>query len=304
MGIVANTQGSEALFDLVDERAEVERLANGFGFTEGPVWNASEGYLVFSDLTESKRCQWHASSGEVKIAMDPSNMGCGMTYDGSGNLLICEHATSSVVRESPDGARETVASHYQGKELNSPNDIVTTTDGSIYFTDPPFGRFPVWGVEREQDLDFQGVYRLNADGGEPQLLVDDFDGPNGLCFSPDNSLLYINDTLKAHIRVFEVNGDGSLASDRIFAEGIGKGDPEEGVVDGMKTDERGNVYVTGPGGIWAFAPSGEHLGLIEVPEGVGNFAFGDSDWKTIYITASTGIYRVAAKVASHREPYM
>lgn len=302
MAIVANDGASKSLYDLVDKDAKVEKLANGFGFTEGPVWNASGNYLLFTDLTESKIYKWDGS--EAKAVTDPSNMACGLTYDASGNLLICEHVTSSVVREAPDGSRTTLATHYDGKELNSPNDIVTTPDGTIYFTDPPFGRFPGWGVEREQDLDFQGVFKMSPDGSNLTLLAKDFDGPNGLCFSPDNSLLYVNDTLKAHIRVFDVNDDGTIGNSRIFAEGIGKGDPEEGVVDGMKTDEQGNVWTTGPGGIWVFSPEGEHLGVVEVPEGVGNFCFGDSDYKTVYITGSTGLYKVQAKVASHKEPYM
>jgi gluconolactonase len=158
----------------------------------------------------------------------------------------------------PDGTgsgREVLATHYEGKELNSPNDVIVHSTGAIYFSDPTYGRMPVFGIEREQDLDFQGVYRLAPEGGDPQLLVDDFVQPNGLCFSPDESLLYINDTDRAHIRVFDVGGDGTISNGRVLADGIGTGDLESGeLVDGMKCDEHGNVWVTGPKGVWVFSP--------------------------------------------------
>jgi gluconolactonase len=228
-----------------------------------------------------------------------------MTLDNDGNLIVCEHVTSSVVRESPDGGRETLATHWGDKELNSPNDVIVASDGSIIFTDPTYGRMPGFGLEREQDLDFQGVYRLPAGGGELELLVDDFAQPNGLCFSPDESLLYINDTVHAHIRVFDVGANHQLSNGRVFAENIGDGDlAKGGLVDGMKADEQGNIYVTGPDGVWVFAPDGEHLGVIGVPESVGNVNWGDDDWKTLYIPASTSVYRVRLKVRGNRLGYM
>src|SRR5205085_2667691 len=181
----------------------------------------------------------------------PSNKGNGMTYDAQGRLVVCEHSTSAVVRMDPDGTgsgRQVIASHYRGKELNSPNDVVVSSDGAIYFTDPTYGRMPGFAIEREQDLDFQGVYRIPPGGGDPQLLVDDCDQPNGLCFTADEKLLYINVTANTHIRVFDVNDDGTIANDRVCAEGIGTSDIDVGnLVDGMKLDERGNVWVTGPG---------------------------------------------------------
>ena len=192
------------------------------------------------------RRKW-TPDGTVVEVMNPSNKCNGMTYDADLNLLVCEHSTSSVVREQPDGTRETLATHYQGKELNSPNDIVVHSSGAIYFSDPTYGRWPGFGIERDRDLDFQGVYRLPPGGGDPQLLVDDFGEPNGLCFSPDESVLYINDTPNALIRVFDVESDGTLANGRMFAESIGDGDlAKGGLVDGMKCDERGNVWVDGP----------------------------------------------------------
>ncbi len=230
-------------------------------------------------------------------------MANGMTLDAAGNLLICEHTTSSVVRRAPDGSTETLASHWDGRELNSPNDIVTGPEGSIYFTDPPYGRMAGFGVERDQDLAFQGVFRITPDGAL-ELLADDFRGPNGLCFSPDNSLLYVNDSERALIRVWDVAADGSISNGRLFVDAIGKGDPAEGIPDGMKCDELGNVLVTGPGGIWVFAADGEKLGVIEAPEGVGNFCFGGTDYRTLFIGASSTLFRLPMKVASHREPYM
>jgi gluconolactonase len=228
-----------------------------------------------------------------------------MTLDNDGNLIVCEHVTSSVVREKPDGTRETLATHWQGKELNSPNDVIVASDGSIIFTDPTYGRMPGFGLEREQDLDFQGVYRLPAGGGEIELLVDDFVQPNGLCFSPDESLLYINDTDRAHIRVFDVGPNHALSNSRVFAENIGDGDlAKGGLVDGMKADERGNIYVTGPDGVWVIGTDGEHLGTIEVPESVGNINWGDDDWRSMYIPSSTSVYRVRMKVAGNRLGYM
>src|SRR5438094_9652478 len=251
---------SEKLFDLVDRDARVEKLGTGFTFTEGPIWNKKGRFLLFSDMPGDIRRRWSEDEGVDEVA-NPSNKGNGMTYDAEGRLLVCEHVTSSLVRMDSDGtgsSREVLASHYEGKELNSPNDVIVANDGAIYFSDPWYGRMPVFGIERERELGFQGVYRLASDGGDPQLLVDDFEQPNGLCFSPDESLLYINDTPRAHIRVFDVAADGTLSGGRIFCEGVGASQAAEdddrteaerhaelhdaGSLDGMKCDERGNVW--------------------------------------------------------------
>jgi gluconolactonase len=295
---------SEALAELIDPSAEVERLATGFTFTEGPIWNKQEEFLLFSDMPGDVRRRWSERDGVEEI-MKPSNKCNGMVYDAEGNLLVCEHVTSSLVRERPDGTRDTIATHYQGKELNSPNDVVTRSDGTIYFSDPAYGRMPGFGLEREQDLPFQGVYRIAPGGGEPELVVgeDEYEQPNGLCFSPDESLMYINDTPRALIRVYDVRPDGTLAGGRLFFEGIGSGVIEEGVPDGMKCDERGNIWVTGPGGVWVISPEGEHLGVVRVPENVGNLAWGGPDWKTLFMPSSTSLYRVTTKVASAQLPY-
>ena len=297
---------SEKLHELIDSQAQVEKLATGFTFTEGPLWNRSEGYLLFSDMPADIRRRWSEADGVTEVA-NPSNKGNGMTYDAQGRLLVCEHVTSSLVRMDPDGVgtnRETLASHYEGKELNSPNDVIVADDGSIYFSDPWYGRMPVFGIERERELGFQGVYRIPPGGGDLQLLVDDFEQPNGLCFSPDESLLYINDTPRAHIRVFDRQPDGTIANGRMFFENIGSGVIEEGIPDGMKCDERGNIYVTGPGGIWVISPEAERLGVIEVPENTGNLNWGGDDWKELYIPSTTSVYRIRMNVAGNRLSYM
>ncbi len=295
---------SEALSELIDPGAEVERVATGFTFTEGPVWNAEGDYLLFSDMPGDVRRRWSESEGVTELRR-PNNKGNGMVYDSEGNLLVCEHVTSSLVRERRDGVRETLAFHYQGKYLNSPNDVITRSDGTIYFTDPGFGRVAHFGIPREQELSFQGVYMIPAGGGDLQLIVaeDEFEQPNGLCFAPGEGQMYINDTTRALIRVYDVQDDGTLSNGRVFFEGVGSGVIEEGIPDGMKVDERGNVWVTGPRGLWVISPEGEHLGVIEVPENVGNIAWGGPDWKMLYIPSSTSVYRVATKVASDHLPY-
>jgi gluconolactonase len=297
---------SEKLFELVDREAQVEKLATGFTFTEGPIWNKEGRFLLFSDMPGDVRRRWDEENG-VQEVMRPSNKGNGMTFDLDGRLLVCEHSTSSLVRIDPDGTgsgREVVASHYEGKELNSPNDVIVADDGSIYFSDPWYGRMPVFGVERDRELGFQGVYRVPPGGGDPQLLVDDFEQPNGLCFSPDASLLYINDTPRAHIRVFDAQADGTIANGRMFFENIGSGVIEEGIPDGMKCDEHGNIYVTGPGGVWVISPDAEQLGVIEVPENVGNLNWGGDDWSDLYMPSTTSLYRIRMKVSGNRLSYM
>jgi gluconolactonase len=299
---------SEQIGRLVDENVEVEQLGTGFTFTEGPIWNPDGQFLLFSDMPGDTRRRWDESNG-VQVIMTPSNKANGMTLDADGRLIVCEHTTSSLVRMDPDGTdsgREVVASHFEGQELNSPNDVCVKSDGSIWFSDPWYGRMPVFGVERERDLGWQGVFRIAPGGGDPQLVVekDEYEQPNGLCFSPDESLLYINDTPKAWIKVYDVGSDGSLSNGRMFFEGIGSGVIAEGIPDGMKCDEHGNIWVTGPGGVWVISAGGEHLGTIRIPENVGNLTWGGADWKSLFIPSSTSLYRVKTKVGPRREPYM
>jgi gluconolactonase len=198
-----------------------------------------------------------------------------------------------------------LASHFEKRELNSPNDVCVRSDGSIYFSDPWYGRMPVYGVERPRQLGFQGVYRVPSGGGAPQLLVDRylFDQPNGLCFSPDEKRLYINDTVQTLIRVFDVAGDGSLTNGRVFASGI-RSSSEAGAPDGMKCDARGNIWVTAPGGIWVYASSGDLIGKVRVPELVANLSWGGEDFRTLFMTSTHSVYTVSTKVGPRNEPYM
>jgi gluconolactonase len=286
---------------LLDENAVCRIAGSGFEFTEGPIWHPREQYLLFSDIPPSIRGRWDATG--VREWLKPSNKGNGMTYDKDLNLLVCEHATSSVARFS-NGKREVLASHFEGKELNSPNDIVMSRDGAIWFTDPTYGRMPVYGVERETELNFRGVYRIPPGGGALELVVEKtmFTQPNGLCFSPDEKLLYINDTDQANVRVFDVV-DGKLKNMRVFASSIA--DPNTpGAPDGMKCDANGNIWVTGPGGIWVYAPDGKLIGKVAVPEFVANLHWGGKDWRTLFITASTSLYAMDIKVGPHKETFM
>jgi gluconolactonase len=290
--------------ELVEPDAPAIQLATGFMFTEGPVWHPVGHFLLFSDMPGDVRRRWDARHGVAEVRR-PANKCNGMTYDADLNLIVCEHTTSLLVREKTDGTREILASRFEGKELNSPNDVCVRSDGSIYFSDPWYGRIPGFGVERPRELGFQGVYRVPPAGGGPQLLVDRdlFEQPNGLCLSPDERLLYINDTAKRLIRVFNVAPDGSLSGESPFASGIQSSD-QHGVPDGMKCDERGNVWVTGPGGVWVYAPSGEVIGKLHIPEVVGNLAWGGADFRTLFLTASKSVYRVTTKVGPRIEPYM
>jgi gluconolactonase len=244
----------------------------------------------------------------VRDAVRPSNKANGLTYDADLNLLACEHATSAVVRIRPDGTREVLASHFQGRELNSPNDLCVKSDGAIYFTDPWYGRMPVYGVERPRQLGWQGVFRIRPGarpGEEPQLLVDryTFSQPNGLCFSPDESLLYVNDTDQANIRLYDVAPDGSLRNGRLFASGL-RDVLEPGVPDGMKCDAEGNIWCTAPGGLWVYAPTGRLLGKVAVPELAANLHWGGPDWRTLYVCATTSVYAIPTRIGPRSEPFM
>lgn len=280
-------------FRAVIDDVEIEEVGSGFEFTEGPIWNHVEKHLIFSDIPGNIMRRWRPD-GSVETWRHPSNMANGNAYDREGRVVTCEHATSRVTRTESDGSVTVLAAHYGDKELNSPNDIVVKRDGAVYFTDPGFGRMEYYGLPRPQALDFRGVYRLEPDSGELALLVDDFDQPNGLCFSLDESQLFINDTMRAHIRVFDVNGEGVLENGRVWAEVTGGRD---GAPDGMKIDSQGNLFVTGPGGIHAFDPDAACLGVIKMPQGCANFCWGDDDMKSLFVTASTSLYRVRVRVA-------
>ena len=284
--------------EIVPEGANLEKLATGFIFTEGPIWDAVGGGLFFSDIPADKMWKWTKDKGP-EVVRDPSGKSNGLTLDKGGRLIACEHVNRRVSRTEEDGTVHAIADTYEGKRLNSPNDVVVKSDGSIYFSDPPYGLTEEFGRLDVQELPFQGVYRISPDGESLTLLVDDFEKPNGLAFSPDESLLYIDDTDLSHVRVFDVDPDGAISNGRLFAEL--KGD-EPGSVDGMKVDSEGSVYVTGPGGIWVFDPSGGRLGRIDVPEVAANLAWGDEDWQTLYITGSTSLYRIRLDVKGIEVP--
>ena len=282
--------------EVVGDEAQVEQVSTGFNFTEGPMWNHAENHLIFSDIPGNIMRKWTAEGG-IETFREPSNMANGNYYDHQGRLITCEHATSRVVRSEVDGSITVLASHYAGKELNSPNDVVVRSDGSIYFSDPTFGRMEHWGVPRDQELAFQGVYRLDTDSGDLTLLADDFDQPNGLCLSADESGLFVNDWKRGHIRLFDLEADGTVSNSRVWAEVTGN---REGACDGMKLDSRGHLYTTGPGGIHVFAPDATSLGVIYMPEIAANFCWGEDDLCSLFVTASTSLYRVRVKAPGNR----
>ena len=277
---------------VVGDDAPVEKLATGFIFTEGPMWHETERHLIFSDMPGDIMRKW-TPDGKVATFRKPCNKTNGNYYDLQGRLVSCEHASSRVTRTEKDGSITVLASHYNGKELNSPNDIIVKSDGALYFSDPNYGRREGFGLLREQDLDFQGVYRIDPSSGALTLLADDFAQPNGLTFSLDESQLFVGDTDECHIRVFDVKADGTLANSRVWAAPEGKGG---GAPDGVKIDSAGNLYTTGPGGLHVFAPDVTSLGVIHVPEGIANFTWGGDDLRDLFITASTSLYRTRVKV--------
>ena len=268
------------------ERGNPEKLAGDFQFVEGPIWQA-DGSLLFSDIPANRIYRWTPDGG-AQVWREPTGNSNGLTLDGEGRLIACEHSGRRVSRTEADGTVAAIASHFNGGKLNSPNDVVVKSDGVVYFTDPPYGIQP---EEREQPVN--GVYRIFKDG-TLDLLVEDFDRPNGLAFSPDESILYIDDSPRRHVRAFDVRPDGTLANSRIIAD---MDHPQPGSPDGMKIDEEGHLYVTGATGVWVFEPNGELLGVVATPERPANCAWGDDDRKSLYITAQTSLYRVRTKVA-------
>jgi gluconolactonase len=293
------TADSPELASLIDPGVELRCIGSGYEFTEGPVWDASRGCLQFSDIPGDTRWRWSETEG-MAVELTPTFKGNGMALDIEGNLLVCEQVTSCLVRFRAGGERELVAFHHEGRYLNSPNDVVVrATDGSIYFTDPDYGRWNDWiGQERSRDLDFRGLWRVPHAGGPVELLVgtDEFDQPNGLCFSPDESLLYVNDSARCHVKVFDVAPGGTIANGRILLGGIGTGVPRSGNVDGMECDELGNVWVTGTGGVWVISPAGQRLGLIAMPEVAGSLCWGGDDLRSLFVMTSTTVHVVRTLV--------
>ena len=294
---------SPRLHDVVDPEAEVEQVATGFEFTEGPVWNGIEGFLLFSDVSGDVTVRWSEDDG-AKDWRRPSGHANGLVYDAVHRLVACEHDRSVVTRTELDGSVSVVASHYDGKELNSPNDVCVSSDGAVWFTDPhPSGRTADWGIERDAELDFRGVFRITPGAAEPALLTAELDFPNGLCLSPDERRLYVNDSWRMQIRVFDVMPDGTVENNRLLLTEPGPGTFQDGIPDGMKCDEIGNLYCTGPGGVWVISPEGEHLGTIGIPEPASNMAFGGPGWSTLYVTATHSVYRVRLRARSAPLPH-
>lgn len=276
---------SPALWKLFNRKAKLSKVAGDFGFTEGPVWDDS-GFLYISDEEKNKiyRVFLDGRKEEVISLGDPD----GNTYDRQHRLIDCASVLRAIIAVTPDGKYTVLADRYAGKKFNSPNDVVTGPDGAIYFTDPTLDL-----VKGEtQETPFQGVYRLDAQGGV-RLLTKDLTQPNGLAFSPDGKRFYVDDSEQRNIRVYDVGADGTLSNGHIFGEEPGASG--EGVPDGIKVDTKGNLYITGPKGIWIWDPQGHHVGTIEMPEQPANLTWGDKDFRTLYITATTSVYRLRTK---------
>ncbi len=293
---------SPELDSIVSPDQDIEELGRGYQSGEGPVWYREEEYLLFSDGGNNRRMKWTTHEG-ITLFQEPTNYVSGVTLDLQGRLVVCEcGGTTSLGEKGPgpagrrcvsrfeaDGGITVVANNYRGTPLNRPNDVVVKSDGSIYFTDPG-------APDPEMDLDFAGVYRVTPDLGTITLLVRDFILPNGLAFSADESVLYIDDSRRRHIRAFNIqpNGTLALATDRVFFEFTGD---RPGMPDGMKVDVEGNIYCTGPGGLWIIDASGKHLGTILTGANqTTNCAWGGEDWKTLFITTLEALYRIQLKI--------
>jgi gluconolactonase len=276
---------SPKFWDLVDHQAKLETVATGFGFTEGPMWDAA-GFLYVSDETINKifRVYPNGRKEEVIALGDPD----GNTFDREHRLIDCASVLRAIIEVTPDGKYKILADHYDGKKFNSPNDVIVGPDGALYFTDPTLDLV----AGEKQEIPFQGVYRLD-DKGDVRLLTKDLTQPNGLAFSPDGKHFYIDDSERRNIRVFDVASDGTLSNGRIFGEE--PGEKHDGVPDGIKVDKNGNLFVTGPRGIWVWDAQGNHLGTIAMPEQPANLTWGDKDYRSLYITATTSVYRLELK---------
>ncbi len=293
-----------ALGTLVPAGARVEKLADGFQFAEGPVWSP-EGALLFSDPNTNVIYRW-SPEGRVEVfrarsGYDGADVGRlhqpgsnGLAFDPQGRLTICEHGNRRVTRLEPDGRVTVMADRHEGKRLNSPNDLVYRSDGTLYFTDPPFG-LPKAHEDRARETPYTGVYRVKD--GAVTLESNDLNGPNGLAFSPDERFLYVAnwDERRKVVMRYEVRRDGSLANGREFFSMDGA--PGAEALDGLKVDQRGNLYVSGPGGVWILSPAAKHLGTLRAPELPANLAWGDADRRGLYLAARGGLYRLRMSVA-------
>jgi gluconolactonase len=284
---------SPTFSQIIDSNAKLETVATGFGFTEGPMWDTS-GFLYLSDETLNKifRVYPNGKKEEVISLGDPD----GNTFDRRHRLIDCASVLRAIIEVTPEGKYKILADRYEGKRLNSPNDVIVGPDGALYFTDPTLDLV----AGEKQELPFQGVYRLD-DQGHLRLLTRDLKQPNGLAFSPDGKKFYVDDDDERNIHVYDAASDGTLTNGRIFGEE--PGGKNEGVPDGIKVDKNGNLFVTGPKGIWVWDAKGTHLGTIELPEQPANLTWGDKDYGTLYITATTSVYRLSTKVRGY-VPYL
>jgi gluconolactonase len=270
--------------NIVDDNTKVEKLFGGLKFTEGAVWHPN-GFLLFSDIPADTIYKWNTKD-KLSTFRNPAGNPNGNTLDKENRLITAQH-NRKLTRTEKNGKITVLAERYGNKRLNSPNDVVVKSDGSIYFTDPPYGI-----KKEEEELGFYGIYRWE-ENGNLTLLNKEMVRPNGIAFSPDEKKLYVSDSEKLHIQVFDVKPDGTLSKGKVFAELPGT----DGVPDGMKVDVKGNIYCTGSGGIWIFSPTGQLLDKINVPENATNLAWGNKDYKTLYITASNSVYRIRLNIA-------
>jgi gluconolactonase len=282
----------DALTEILEGR-EPERLASGFGFTEGPSWHP-DGFYYFVDIPAG-RLHRLVPGGQPELVRENTGEANGTTFDLQGRLVLCEGGNRRVVRMHADGRIEPLAERYEGKRFNRPNDVTCRSDGSLYFTDPGL-RVPL----AERELPYAGVYRIGLDGSVG--LVADCEYPNGLAFSPDERTLYVANTRwTQYIHAFELDAEGAVLRRRVFADM--SSDETVGVPDGMKVDAEGRVFCTGPGGTWVFAPDGTRLGIIRTPEVPANLAFGGPDLRTIFFTARTSVYALRVKTPGQPHPW-
>lgn len=265
--------------------SEPEKLFTGFQFTEGPVW-LPEGYLLFSDIPASRIYKWSEKDG-LEVWRDPSLKSNGLALDTQGRLVVCEQQNRRVIRINDDGTTTALAERWQGKRFNSPNDVVVRSDGTVYFSDPTYYVEP-----EDREIDVQAFYAIRPDG-ETIQVASGYEKPNGLCLSPDEKILYVNDSGRRIIDAYDIQPDGTLANKRLFADLASE--EKRGNPDGMKCDRKGNVYSTGPGGVWIFRPDGSLIGKLILPEQPANLAFGDADGRSLYFTARKSLYRIRLK---------